>query len=244
MGSGYVLCMFSADHGKTATAVEEADPESDERGKEPHTCGNNEVFFRVFVYIFFFDSHLPPWKYPEVNCSEFMKVRNIALIGFRATGKSAVGRILAQKLGRIFIDMDQLLVTSAGREIDCWVRLEGWQSFRRAESELIEALAFRQRLVVATGGGVVMAPGNREALKRGFFTIWLKAEMETIRSRILADPASESNRPPLSELPMDEEIRSLLSEREPLYAEAADVGIDTEGKTPYEIAEEIAAGLP
>jgi shikimate kinase len=168
-----------------------------------------------------------------------MKVRNIALIGFRATGKTAVGKILAEALGRIFIDMDRHLTASAGREIACWVRLEGWGSFRRAEAELLEALGSRKGLVVATGGGVVLAPENRKVLERDFITVWLKADLATIHSRILADPASGANRPPLSDLPMDEEIRRLLSEREPLYAGTADFEIDTEGGTPAEIAEKI-----
>lgn len=170
-------------------------------------------------------------------------MRNIALIGFRATGKSAVGKILAQKLGWMFIDMDRRLVASAGREIDCWVRLDGWESFRRAESELLETLGSRQGLVVATGGGVVLAPENRKTLKQSFFTVWLKSGAETIHSRILADPASVSNRPPLSELPMELEIRKLMSEREPLYEACADIRIDSEDRTPEEIAEEIAGEL-
>jgi len=166
-------------------------------------------------------------------------VRNIALIGFRATGKSSVGKILAQMLGSTFVDMDQYLVASAGREIDCWVRLEGWESFRRAETELMEALASREDLVVATGGGVVVAAQNREILK-SFFTVWLKASAQTIHSRIIADPASAANRPPLSELPMELEIHKLLSEREPLYKLCSDLEFDCETMTPAEIADQIA----
>ena len=168
-----------------------------------------------------------------------MKERNIALIGFRATGKTAVGKILSRRLNRIFLDMDEHLAASAGREIACWVRLEGWNSFRQAESELLKTLGTRDGLVVATGGGVILSPENRGVLKNSFFSVWLKASSETIHSRIVADPQSCSTRPPLSELPLEDEIRKLLSEREPLYLQTADLHIDTEGKTASQVAGEI-----
>jgi len=172
-----------------------------------------------------------------------MKERNIALIGFRATGKTAVGKILAQQLGRIFVDMDQYLTASAGREIACWVRLEGWESFRKAESELLETMNTRIGLVVATGGGVILAPENRRLLKDSFFSVWLEASAETIHSRIVSDPQSCSTRPPLSELPLQDEIRKLLSEREPFYRETADLGVNTEGKSVLGVVREIVINL-
>lgn len=165
-----------------------------------------------------------------------MRERNIALIGFRATGKSAVGQIVARMLDRVFIDMDRHLTASAGREIACWVRLEGWDSFRKAESELLEALGTKRGLVVATGGGVVLAAANRRVLARDFVTIWLKAPARVIGERIAADSQSVSTRPPLSDMAPDEEIGTLLREREPLYAESADFELDTEGKSTQEIA--------
>lgn len=168
-----------------------------------------------------------------------MKERNIALIGFRATGKTAVGKILARRLNRIFLDMDEHLSASAGRDIACWVRLEGWNSFRQAESELLKALSRRDGLVVATGGGVILDPENRRLLKDSFFSIQLKAGVRTIHSRMTSDLQSCSTRPPLSELPLEDEIRKLLSERESFYLETADIEIDTEGKSMSEVALEI-----
>lgn len=165
-----------------------------------------------------------------------MKERTIALIGFRATGKSAVGRLLAEGLGRLFIDMDQYLTASAGREIACWVRLEGWASFRKAESELLSTLSSREGLVVATGGGIVLDPENRRLLKERYHTVWLVAGLETVHDRLLSDPQTCATRPPLSDLPLKEEISKLLSDREPLYKDAADFKVDTEGKSIAEIA--------
>lgn len=170
-----------------------------------------------------------------------MKQRNIALIGFRATGKSTVGQILAQKLGWGFIDMDRRLVHYAGRDIAAWVKEHGWDSFRRAESGLLELIRLRESLVVATGGGVVLDPLNREALRKDFFTVWLKATHPTLCVRLNSDPESPLTRPALSCLPPDEEIEKMLSERDPLYSQVANITIDTEGKPPARIAEEIAA---
>ena len=70
-----------------------------------------------------------------------MRQRNIALIGFRATGKSTVGQILARKLGREFVDMDQRLTSEAGRDIATWVKQDGWDSFRRSESGLLGTIS-------------------------------------------------------------------------------------------------------
>ena len=81
----------------------------------------------------------------------------IALIGFRASGKSLVGKLLAEELNLSFVDMDERLVASFGRGIDQWVQAHGWESFRQAESELLEELSREQGLVVATGGGVVLS---------------------------------------------------------------------------------------
>ncbi|MHC1725700.1 MAG: shikimate kinase [Syntrophobacteraceae bacterium] len=169
-----------------------------------------------------------------------MRERNIALIGFRATGKSSVGKILARKLSRVFIDMDLHLSASAGREIACWVRSEGWGTFRKAESELLTNLASRKGLVVSTGGGIVLAPENLAILDQHFFTVWLKASAETIHARINSDPQSCSTRPPLSDLPLKDEIEKTLLERTPLYSKAAGLELDTEGKTLTRIVQEIA----
>ena len=170
-----------------------------------------------------------------------MKKGNIALIGFRATGKSTVGEILALKLGRSFIDMDRRLVHEAGRDIAAWVKERGWASFRKAESALLTLIGLQEGLIVATGGGVVLDPHNREALRKDFFTVWLQATHQTICARLNSDPESPLSRPALSCLPPGEEIVKMLAERDPLYSQVADIVIDTEGKPPAQIAEEIAA---
>ncbi|MGA3117001.1 MAG: shikimate kinase [Syntrophobacteraceae bacterium] len=168
-----------------------------------------------------------------------MRQRNIALIGFRATGKSTVGQILARKLGREFVDMDQRLTSEAGRDIATWVEQDGWDSFRRSESGLLGIISEQKGLVVATGGGIILDPQSRTVLRKHFFTVWLKATPQTIYARLSSDPGSLRTRPSLSELPMEQEIVKVLSERKSLYAQVAVIEIDTEGKHSIQIADEI-----
>lgn len=168
-----------------------------------------------------------------------MKRRNIALIGFRTTGKSVTGKILAKRLGRIFVDMDDVLVATLGQDIDGWVRSHGWESFRKAESELLKTLSLRENLVVATGGGVILKGDNRQILKESFDVVWLQAPPHTLYSRLLEDPKTRSQRPALTDLPMKEEIERLLHERSPLYSQAADLILDTDTCPPQEVASQI-----
>lgn len=148
--------------------------------------------------------------------------KSIALIGYRATGKTFLGRILAQELRLPFVDMDQELDGILGMSIRDWVSAFGWESFRQAESRLLEVLAMKPPMVLATGGGVVLSASNRLVLGRQFRVVWLQASFETIRRRLGNDPATASQRPALTELPPEEEIRSLLASRVPLYMEVAD----------------------
>jgi len=163
-----------------------------------------------------------------------MKSR-IALIGFRATGKSLLGRELARRLGWSFVDMDDELVSSLGMSIDQWVRLYGWEAFRQEESRLLRVLAGRDRVVVATGGGVVLDPINRAVLQDCFQVIWLKAGRETILSRIRNDARSPDYRPPLTGLDLEKEIETVLAARLPLYEEAAGHSIEVDRLAPGDI---------
>jgi shikimate kinase len=160
---------------------------------------------------------------------------NIALIGFRASGKSLLGKLLAQSLGLSFVDMDQRLIASFGKSIDQWVQSEGWESFRKAESELLGLLAREHGLVVATGGGVVLSASNRSLLKKHFFVIWLKATPETTHSRIIDDPNTGANRPAFTTLPLREEIEKVLAERSILYQETAHIALLTDDALPAQL---------
>ena len=157
-----------------------------------------------------------------------MPKRNIALIGFRATGKSLVGAVLARQLGLRWVDMDELLTASFAMDIDRWVRTHGWQAFREAEARLLQDLAGRQQLVVATGGGVILRAENRKLLRERFWVFWLEASPETIHSRLVGDEKTAATRPPLTDLPLCEEIEHLLAERSSLYEAVCDLRLETD----------------
>jgi len=164
----------------------------------------------------------------------------IVLIGYRCTGKTRVGRRLAERLGAAFVDTDERVEAEAGRAVAEIVRVEGWAGFRRRESAVLRRLGEEEACAVATGGGAVLDPRNREVLKGlGGLVVWLDASPEAVVRRMDADAGSRERRPGLTGLGPEDEVRSLLREREPLYRQAADVRIDTTDLTVDEVVEEI-----
>lgn len=166
---------------------------------------------------------------------------NLQLIGYRGTGKTTVARELADRLGWGWVDADIELQAKAGQTIAEIFRDAGEPAFRQLESEVLADLVRRERVVAALGGGVVLRPENRALLSAAGRVVWLTADAETCHRRIAADANTAAMRPALSKLGELDEIRTLLSERRSLYQECADWVVDTEEKTPAQVAEEIAA---
>lgn len=165
---------------------------------------------------------------------------NLVLIGYRGTGKSTVGKILADRLGRELISTDTAVVRRVGLPIPDIVARYGWEHFRDLETQVCRELSARDGLVLDTGGGAILRPGNVADLKSGGVLIWLTAEVETIAGRIGGD----TQRPSLTGTKsFVEEIEEVLRERLPKYESAADVRIATDHLTPNEIAEEILSKL-
>lgn len=161
---------------------------------------------------------------------------NIVLIGMRGSGKTAVGRLLAKRLGKQFIEMDELIVQRLGQSIPGVVEKYGWEKFRNAEAEIAREVAELDNVVNATGGGVVTGEENIRALKRNGKLFWLKADLDTLLRRI----GNDQSRPSLTGRSQREDMETVLAERSPVYQRVADFIIDTEGKTPEEVAEAIA----
>ena len=161
---------------------------------------------------------------------------NIVLIGYRGTGKSAVGELLALRLKMPCIGMDAEIVKRAGMSIPEIVEKYGWQKFRDMESEEARELAGLDNIIVDTGGGVVERPENIEALKTNSIIIWLKASVDTIVSRIQGD----TERPALTAgKTFTEEIAEVLERRVPKYKSAAQYEIDTDESTPEQVADRV-----
>jgi shikimate kinase len=151
---------------------------------------------------------------------------NIILIGFRGSGKSAVGSRLAAHLKMRFVDTDDLIESKEGHISDI-VKSKGWDYFRRLEKSVIEDISKENNLIVAPGGGAVLDSDNVNALKRNGLVIWLKADQRTLLKRIQNDQGSSTRRPTLTGKGTLEEIEETISQRELFYEKASEVQIDT-----------------
>lgn len=155
---------------------------------------------------------------------------NIVLIGFRGTGKTAAGHLLARLLGVPFYDTDALVEEEAGARIHEIFADLGEEGFRKMEKEVIASLPAGPG-VFATGGGAVLSPENVEHLRRGRTVVLLQADAATIEKRI-----RDTSRPPLTTLGLREEIRQLLALRRDAYLSAADICVDTSARSANEVA--------
>ena len=165
---------------------------------------------------------------------------NIILIGYRGTGKTVVGKLLAEKLDRELVDMDARIGEKAGRTIPEIVEEHGWERFRDLESEVVEEVAGKDNCVIDTGGGVILRPRNVEELKKRGVLFWLRADEETIAERIGAG----KHRPSLTgKKSFLEEIHEVLAVRTPLYEAACDHQLDASTRNPEEISREILTFL-
>jgi adenylyltransferase/sulfurtransferase len=161
---------------------------------------------------------------------------NIVLIGYRGTGKTAVAGIVAAQLGMQVIRTDDLIVERERRSIPEIVERSGWDYFRDAESAVIAGLASRDNAVLDTGGGVVLRENNCAALKKNGLVFWLKASPAVIIERIRDDAGRPALTPGKS---FTEEVADVLRQRQHSYHAAADIEIDTDGKTVEQVAGEI-----
>lgn len=159
---------------------------------------------------------------------------NLALIGFMGTGKSSVGRLVADQLRFEFLDTDQVIETRAGKTINEIFAQNGEPAFRALEAQLVVELAARTQTVIATGGGLPTAPANLERLKQHALTVCLWSSPEKIFERV----REQSHRPLLRDPDPLAKIRSLLAAREPFYRQA-DVLINSEFRSIREVAQQV-----
>ena len=169
------------------------------------------------------------------------KRSNIVLTGFRATGKSTVGKIIAEQLGYTFLDTDVELTSKLGASIADIVTRHGWPFFRQFEAALLRRLCSQSHTVIATGGGAIEHRRQWQMLHQVSFVVWLDADVATIRSRITSDPISLSQRPALlaGDGQVEDETTLLLQRRAPLYAAGSDIRLDTVGRPPEILAAQL-----
>lgn len=158
------------------------------------------------------------------------KDRNIVITGFMGTGKSTVGELVAEKLGRPYLDTDEEIVRRIGMSIPEMFERDGEERFRHIERRMCRFLAAQRGYVISTGGGMLVDESNREVMLASGFVVCLSASPEAIAERLKAD---KIERPLLKG-----DWRGLLAKRQPAYAEIPNQ-VDTTGKTPETIADEI-----
>src|SRR3954468_20373349 len=156
--------------------------------------------------------------------------RNIVITGFMGTGKSTVGKLVAEKLGRPYLDTDEEIVRRIGMSIPEMFQRDGEDRFRHIERRMCRFLAAQGGYVISTGGGMLVDESNRDVMLASGFVVCLNATPDEIAERLKAD---KTERPMLKG-----DWRALLAKRQPAYA-AIPNQIDTTGKTPETIASEI-----
>ena len=158
----------------------------------------------------------------------------ITLTGFMGSGKTTVGKVLADFLGCPFMDLDDLIVKKAGKSIPEIFAEDGEAAFRQLEARLLRQTVEKyteNTVVLALGGGAVITPASAALLRDKTVCIYLRATLDTLLARLEGETAGR----PLA----DASLASRLAEREPVYEETAHVNIDTDGLTPEEVADEI-----
>lgn len=164
-----------------------------------------------------------------------VKVRNIFLIGPMGAGKSTIGRTLAKDLKLEFYDSDEVIEKRAGADLAWIFDIEGEEGFRNREIRVIEELTQKANIVLATGGGVIMAPENRASLAGRGTVIYLKTSLEQQYERTKRD----TKRPLLRTDDLTGRLESLRDERQPHYEELADVSFETDKLTVKAVSNKI-----
>lgn len=172
--------------------------------------------------------------------------RNIILVGYRGSGKSAVGAALAQRLGWTLVDTDADVERAAGCTIREIFATAGEPAFRTREAEAVAAAVAGVHRVISVGGGAVLRADNRSALRAAGVVIWLTAPAAELWQRMQHDPRNAATRPALTADGGLAEVQNLLTQREPLYAASAHHTLATSGRSIAELVTAIlkAVGVP
>ncbi len=164
---------------------------------------------------------------------------NIVLIGYRATGKTSVGRRLGARLGVPFHDTDEVVALRTGKSVRELVDRGGWRLFREEERSAVAAVSGLDGCVIALGGGAVLDEENVRRLGRKGLFVWLRADAGTIVRRMGEDRGSGDQRPPLSGSDRGEETPELLRSRERSYENIAHFAVETAERGIEEVCEAI-----
>jgi len=165
----------------------------------------------------------------------------LVLIGLRGTGKSTVGRVLAQRLNWECIDTDTLVEERAGKSIREIFETAGEPEFRKLEAQVVQEACLHKNAVIASGGGSILNLTSVAVMKNDGFVVHLSADPSELWHRICQDPRTRETRPKLDKSSDSEldELKKLMLSRAAAYANARDVEVDVEGRTPDEVSEAV-----
>lgn len=170
--------------------------------------------------------------------TELLGGRPIVLVGMMGAGKTTVGRRLANRLGRHFIDSDEEVEKAAGMSIEDIFKLHGEADFRAGEVKVIARLLKEDGIVLGTGGGAFINPDTRTLVKQQAVSVWIKADFELLFQRV----SRRSNRPLLKTPNPRETLQQLIEQRYPIYAEA-DVTIVSRDVPQDQVASDVIDAL-
>ena len=165
--------------------------------------------------------------------------QNIILVGPMGVGKTTIGRPLAKKLEMEFVDSDREIEDRTGVTINIIFEIEGEEGFRKRESAMISELTQRKNIVLATGGGAILDESNRILMRKHGVVVYLHASVDLQLERT----RSSKNRPLLMNGDPRKILQELMTEREPLYRQEADIIVNTENRSPGAVANEIAESI-
>lgn len=160
----------------------------------------------------------------------------VILVGYRCTGKTTTGEILARIMSLPFVDTDRVIEETMRSDVASIVAKLGWDGFRKIESQVLKQVLISDSMVISTGGGVVLDIKNLIAMESAGTVVWLRASADTILRRISGDTATPGLRPSLTGKSLEQEVVETLAVREPLYQAAADLVVDTDQHDPAETA--------
>jgi shikimate kinase len=167
----------------------------------------------------------------------------VILIGYRGSGKTTVGRRLAERLGWEFVDTDAAIEEKAGRTIREVFETEGEAAFRKIEAVALDRALAGRRRVVSAGGGAVLLHQNRKSMRAAGACVWLTAPPAELYRRISGDERSSGQRPDLTDRPGVSEIEAVLQARLPVYEAMADHVVDTLGRSVDQVVDAILESL-
>lgn len=167
------------------------------------------------------------------------KLDNIFLVGLMGAGKTTIGKNLARQLDKTFLDADHALEERTGVRIPVIFEIEGEAGFRKREEEALDALTGKQNIILATGGGAVLAASNRERLKARGTVVYLHGRPEDLYQRTRHD----KGRPLLQTGNRLQKLKDLYQTRDPLYREVADIVVDTGRQSVHSLTEKLKRQL-